>query len=155
MSCWMLSEKRIAQLSSFLTTLYNAGFNYFGFDMPDDLREELTDCRDVYGFADDYKVFVKLYNFNKAAYEGRYPHDDEIDSAPDKMPEYEQIHKYRTGDILQWHYDILKLLNCFVYQCCEDATYNTPLYRALDKFSDRLASYIVASMPEYKTAVWG
>lgn len=149
----MLSDERIAQLSEYISALYEAGYNYFGYDMPESLERELWDCHTKNGLS-RLKVFQKLYSFNMSAYCGRYK-NEKWTPAPDEVPEIETMYHCRDGAIHQWHYDLLKLLHCYLYQCCEDATYKTPLYNALEDLEHNYQSYIIASMPEYEAAVWG
>jgi len=153
MSCWMLSAERIAQLSDFVCALYEAGYNYFGFSMPESLTRELWDCHTTRAGISRQKVFEKLHDFNMDAYCGRYK-SEEWQTAPEK-PDINTIYHVRDGEVHQWHFDLLKLLSCYLHQCSEDATYNTPLFKALTELENILQSFIIASMPQYKAAQWG
>lgn len=163
MSAFLLESKRIAQLADYLSTLYNCGFNFFGYDMPDALRSELHDCRDIYGNATTKKIFKKLFELNAAAVAGRYEKDPT--PAPD-LPKYAPIHKSRecakddtTNEwyqaILPWHYELIKLTQCFLYQCDEDATCNTGLFKALKELETIQLNHIVTNNPEWVKATWG
>jgi hypothetical protein len=164
MSAFLLESKRIAQLADYLSTLYNCGFNFFGYDMPDALRSELHDCRDIYWNATTKKIFKKLYELNAAAVAGRY----EKEPAPvPELPEFKPIHHPRASrlqdetvgrwyeEIKPWHYELIKLTQCFLYQCDEDATCNTGLFKALKELETIQLNHIVTNNPEWVKATWG
>ena len=163
MSAFLLNENRIAQLADYLSTLHNCGFDFFGYDMPQDLKTELLDCRDIYGNTTTKKIFEKLYNLNAAAVAGRY--DKETVPAPD-MPKFTPIHKpceaahdetiarwYEA--IKPWHFELLKLFQCFLYQCDEDATRETDLFKALSRLEYTMLNHIVSNNPEWINSNWG
>jgi hypothetical protein len=54
-----------------------------------------------------------------------------------------------------WHYQLAKLLDCWLYQTAEDATYKDPLRLAMKEFRDNLYSFIVGNSPDYTAAPWG
>ena len=163
MSAFLLSENRIAQLADYLRTLNNCGFDFFGYDMPQDLKTELFDCRDIFGNTTTKKIFEKLYNLNAAAVSGRY--NEEMSPAPD-MPKFAAIHKPREAahdetiarwydEIKPWHFELLKLFQCFLYQCDEDTTRETDLFKALKSLENTMLNHIVANNPEWIKANWG
>lgn len=163
MSAFQINNERTAQLADYISTLYNNGFNFFGYDMPQDLKIQLFDCRDIYGHTTTKKIFEKLYNLNAAAVAGRYNHNAE--PAPD-MPEFKPIHHTREQgtdktirawyeEIKPWHYELLKLLQCFLYQCDEEPTNKAELYKALRQLEQVLQFHIVANNPEWIKAAWG
>ena len=51
--------------------------------------------------------------------------------------------------------EILKALQCYLYQSCEGGCNKDPLFVALDKVKDSLAFHIVTDLPEYNKAKWG
>lgn len=163
MSAYLLKPERIAQLADYIATLHNCGFDFFGYSMPEELHQELLDCRDIYGFMSSKKIFKKLFDLNAAAVAGRYNREQE--TAPE-MPDVWPLHhprergKDETIDrwydlILPWHYELLKLTQCFLYQCDEDATYQTPLFKALKTLEPLQMQHITTNQPEYIKAIWG
>lgn len=163
MSAFLLNENRIAQLADYLSTLHNCGLNFFGYDMPQELRTELFDCRDIYGNTSTRKIFEKLYNLNAAAVSGRY--NTPSDAVPD-LPAFTHLHQFRKPaqddnikrwyeEIEPWHYELLKLFQCFLYQCDEDATRETDLFKALKCLEYTMLNHIVANNPEWIKANWG
>lgn len=51
-------------------------------------------------------------------------------------------------------YQILKSLQCYLYQCSEGEYDKTNLYRALKKISYLIMNHIISSTEEYKKAEW-
>lgn len=162
MSAYILQPERIAQLADYLTSLYNMGYNYFGYELPEEIREEIRDCRDKYNYISVKRVFEKLYNFNAAAVAGRYK--SEISEVPE-MPETKAIYHPREclksdeireycENIKPWHYELLKLIQCFIYQCSEEATINSTLYKGFRELERRLMGFIIDNTPAYKKAAW-
>ena len=54
-----------------------------------------------------------------------------------------------------WHYHLAKLLDCWLYQTAEDATYKDPRRLAMAEFRDNLYGFIVTNSPEYVDTRWG
>ena len=165
MSAIQMESTRIAQLADYIATLNNCGFDFFGYSIPEELHRELMDCRDIYGLMAAKKVYKRLYDLNAAAVAGRYNREQE--PAPD-MPTVAPLHHPRDNAPLEtddnfkrWyekigpeHYQLLKTLKCFTYQCNEDATANDPLYKALEKLEYILMDHIINNTPEYIKAQW-
>ena len=164
MSVILLSDYKIMQLAAYIADLSIRGCENYGFSIPEDLANELSDCRDYYGDLDAYKVYRKLFELNAAAYVGRYKEEETPEPLP-KAPEYKPIHHMieRIHDeaarrwydkIEPWHYELLKLTQCFNYQCDSDATYQTPLFKALKKLEAAEMTEIVTNNPDYVRAAW-
>lgn len=163
MSAFMLNKERIAQLADYITALHNMGYDYFGYSMPETLHHELLDCRDDYGFMITAKVYDRLSDLNMRAVCGRYDREPFI---IEDIPTYTQIyHPMEKGTdervrewyegIKPWHYELLKLTQCFLYQCGEDATIDDPLYLALKELIPLQMSHITTNAVDYILAAWG
>jgi hypothetical protein len=50
---------------------------------------------------------------------------------------------------------VLKSLQCWMYQCCEGDVPATPLYQFFEEVENHLALKIVMDLPEYDKALWG
>lgn len=50
---------------------------------------------------------------------------------------------------------VLKSLQCWLYQCCEGDVPTTKLYQFFEEVEHHLALKIVSSLPEYEKATWG
>ena len=164
MSVILLADYKIMQIAAFITDISMRGCENYGLSLPEDLARELRDCRDYYGDLDAYKVYRKLFNLNYAAYAGRYKDAEELEALP-KAPEFKPIHhmierihdeeaRRWYDDIQPWHYELLKLIQAFNYQCDSDATYQEPLFKGLKSLETALMSQIVMNNPNYVRAAW-
>lgn len=52
-------------------------------------------------------------------------------------------------------YQVLKSLNCFLYQSCEGRANKTDLYKTIDCIANNYASDLVSKSVEYQNAKWG
>lgn len=162
MSCFTMSDRAHAALANTLESVLNMGFNRFGFEAPKSLHTALKDCCDKCGFYSAEKIYNRLYALSVAAYTGRYnghgTQQPETDTAPD-MPSVDTIitpRQYDQHELLQpWHFKFCKLLDCFIYQCSEDATQNDPLLLALTDFSLLYKSFLICNTTEYHALSWG
>jgi hypothetical protein len=50
---------------------------------------------------------------------------------------------------------VLKSLQCWMYQCCEGEVPQTKLYRFFEEVENHLALKIVTNLPDYQKAEWG
>ena len=161
MSCFVMNNEPLAALANAVETRLNCDYNYWGFSAPDSLYTALADCKtSCTYFAKD--IYRRLYAVNVRAYNGRYadheePADEEaptIDGSKyivHRPPEYRE-HGFA---VCLWHYQLSKLLDCWIYQTAEDSTRNDPLRLAMQKFWDNLYSFIVLNSPEYTAVRWG
>lgn len=161
MSCMVMSPEPLAALANAVEIRLNCGYSYWGFEAPDSLYIELHDCKtSCTYFAEN--IYRRLYAVNIRAYNGRYanregPADEE---APDidvskynvhQPPEYQE-HGFA---VCPWHYQLAKLLDFWLYQTAEDATYRDPLRLAMAEFRDGLYGFIVVNSPQYVDVRWG
>ena len=162
MSCMMMTDQAHATLANTLEFILNSGFNRFGFDAPDSLFTALDDCKDVAGFYQAEKIFRRLYDLNARAYNGRYmdaSHISPADFIPD-FPSVPPLVQDRQREnfhekLLPWHYKLAKLVDCLIYQACEDATRNDPLLQALVDFKRVFFAFLVTNTDDYDAAPWG
>jgi len=50
---------------------------------------------------------------------------------------------------------ILKCMDCFLYQCYEGKVPLNPIYKKLEEIRDNLIKEIIYFLPEYEEAYWG
>ncbi len=67
---------------------------------------------------------------------------------------------YQFKDALGCTYDLdlwqlLKSLDCYLYQCSEGDVVESELFKGLSEFRDRFSRVLVASLPQYNAATWG
>lgn len=167
MSCWIMCAEPMAAVANAAETLLNCGYDYFGFDPPDELITACADCcddprahRPLY-FAEN--IYRKLYAVNAAAYNGRYARMDD-EAADDVAPVIDvsgyRVHRpYEYGDhhyiVQPWHYKLAMLLDFWIYQTSEDATRSHPLYLGMKSFRDALYKFIIRNSDEYRANQWG
>lgn len=84
-----------------------------------------------------------LFKMNCAAVNARYGDND------DSAGEYKWKYAYATTGVR-----LYKMIRCLLYQCSEGDVPKTPLFKALEKFNDRLAHEIVGKSKEYEALPW-
>lgn len=161
MSCMIMNPESLAALANAVETRLNCNYNYWGFDVPDSLYREFDDCKAPYTYYAE-NIYRKLYAVNVRAYNGRYNgHEEPIDeeAPPIVMSKYIVHHppEYREHGfaVRNWHFQLAKLLDFWLYQTAEDATRNDPLRLAMRDFQDKLYRFIVQNSPQYTEERWG
>lgn len=162
MSCFILNDRALAALADGMEKTLNMGYNFAGMDAPQNLRDVLEEsCADKYGFFEAKLIYNELYKLNARAYTGRYPYDPADETPPDfpAVSPLVQLIEWdgaaRCFKITPEHFKYMKLLECLIYQCAEDATYRDPLYLALKDFRNNLCFFLVHNNPHYTAASWG
>lgn len=166
MSCFIMDDSALSALADFIGCLLDNGYNYFSFFSPTTLHIALDDCYDGGGLYRAEKIYNRLYALNVAAYRGRYPEE-----TVDYFPDYKENIKYKptvygpmnpedgrsgyAAQVQPWHFEMLKRLDCFLYQCAEDATYKTDLYKALKELQVELMRFICQHSTAYTAHEWG
>lgn len=158
MSCLMMNEKALAAIALATENLLNMGYNAWGFEAPESLFEALRDCENERGFFDAKLVYSRLYILNSRAYAGRYNEPvslmiPEVNFSSVRLWERPEYNEYYT--IKDWHYKLLKLLDCFNYQTSEQATSRDPLKKAMEEFARVLSCFIARNSAAYEAASWG
>ena len=155
MSAFIMNPETIASLADYIDSLNSMGFDYFGYSIPMELNQALNLTTRI---GNETIIFNALYSLNVRAVNGRYnDNEPEEIEKPKNYPTLYHPRDYKNGhDLIKpWHYKLFKTLQCFIYQCCEDATINDPLYKALERLEHVIAFYIVQNQEEYTKAPWG
>lgn len=147
MSSFIVENQTIADLAE--TIAYTLNFSNNGFNIYLDKRElsvALMNCKKG-SYYNEKKIADELYKMNDSAVSGRYNlNSTEI---PDNFGKGENL-------ILNNKFKLIKKLECYMYQCSEDATIETALYKALDKYLNSLYRTMIQQTPQYKECdVWG
>lgn len=149
MSAFMMSNETLSMLAEIIHRYHESGGEEFGVWFPTELFIEL-------GGKAYYKetTFKALADLNVQSLKERY--GDDVD---DMIGEVDfisgcDIWEPDVRGIKPWHYQVLKSLDCYLYQSCEGKCYQDPLYKALEKLRDKWGCYIAEKQPGYELADW-
>lgn len=147
MSSFYVGTESLSMITDVISRYLLVGFDAFGFEFPKEIET-------LFRGESDERIFNGLAGTNLSALEARYGQKGAAEMYDGK--DYEEGHDiWKSGGGVQaWHYQLLKSLHCYLYQCSEGDVYNTPIYKAIEKLSERLTEYIVFHLPEYKEAEW-
>lgn len=157
MSCFIVKAETMAKMADYIETMYNAGFNYTGFEMPQTLHKYIAEkCTDARGNADAKKIYNELYILNYNAYKSRYKETEKPAWAEYKHQSFVKPNEYGNGhyNIKQWQYQAVKHLQCIIYQSSEDGNKENELLNGLINLKNTLMAFIVMNQEEYKAADW-
>jgi hypothetical protein len=149
----MVSDKSISQIANLVAAVLNHGFNSTGLSANMNLVLSLNDCL-VSGFTSEQKAFDKLYALNQAAVNDRYGSDVETTGKytdEDLWTKPGYYHHFICGPN---HYQMLKTLRCFIYQCSEDINRNNQLLQGLQELETSIKDLIISSLDLYNDAIW-
>lgn len=155
MSSFMMRSETLAYIANFIAIQINHGFNYTGITSAD--FSCFADCMKGV-FADAKEIYKKLYQLNFDAFHGRYDgrHDDEciFKAFPDTEIHKPVKYKDHCPVVEKWHYQMLKSMECYLYQCCEGDCPKTEIYQAVKQLKNNLMCFIVHYSAEYQAAEW-
>lgn len=161
MSCLIMNLEPLAALANAVEDRLNYGYDYWGFEAPDSLYHELSDCKTSCTYFAE-PIYRRLYAVNVRAYNGRYGnHEEPVDETAPLIdgsgyivhhgPEYRE-HGFA---VRPWHYQLAMLLDFWIYQTSEDVTRSDPLRLAMKEFRDSLYRFIIQNSPQYFNIRWG
>ena len=139
MSAWIVNKENIDRIITAAQTLRDE--TWLPSDFVDSLSPWESDL-DAFGTA--------LWKMNVEAVKQRYgrPIKDLPGSPGSRLPKY---HFTRSDvDIFQ----LLKSVQCFLYQCSEGDVPETDLYKFVRKIEDRLCHYCATTDSRYDAANW-
>lgn len=167
MSCFVMNPDSIRRIAYTLADILNA--SYFSntcniatdavhtSDLAKAFAQYFSPVRgyNAEGIAED------LYSLNQRAYNGRYLVCMDCDFLP--PPNAGQAYSIRRAPCVTsgrehpqpWHYHLLKLLDCYLYQTAEDATSADPLRKVIHSFNTSLMGRIVRCSAAYAVCEWG
>lgn len=155
MSAFMMSNETLGMLSDFIARYYKTEGRVFNFRFPEELTKELG----IMAY-DPEMVFHRLAHLNVQSLRNRYSDyedmlgDIEYESGHDIWQNSVRDWENGIQYIQPWHYQILKSLDCYLYQSCEGNCYKDPLYKALQLLRDKWGGYIAENQPQYNEADW-
>lgn len=150
MSAFYVGRESLSMLTDIIVRYQNGGFNSFGFTFPNELMDWF---RGEQGWQRENEVFNQLRQMNVDALKARYEdYEEMIDDLG--YEEGHDIWQPRNG-VQFWHYQLLKSLQCYIYQCSEGMVPESSLYKGIDELIISLALFIAHNQPEYEEAKWG
>ena len=159
MSSFIMRPESIRDLACFINSVVVSGYNSHGIEPPRLLSKEFPASK-----MDSVKdTYEKLYELNAQAINFRYPKDKKDKVIP-PMPKGDfyvrpEIAASLRGGIYRKatkkHFQILKRLECFLYQCDEGSVAETDAYKALKGLELELMKMIVVGNENYQAAEWG
>lgn len=155
MSCFIVNPRTLARMANYICAHINNGYNCT--HLPLEVSDEFRQLVSSNGIASEEKIYQELYKLNHKAYNTRYEgrHEPE-DNDLDKFAEYDNspVGMY-SGGINANHYQMLKSMECYLYQCAEsEELENSIVYKEIQRFKNAIMCKIVHSLPEYITADW-
>lgn len=101
----------------------------------------------------NYKeMCFRLYGLNVRALVGRYG-DDLSEYDPEKTG-YTFNKRPSASAAISDKYALYKSIQCYHYQCAEDASIGDPLYYIVEQLQHTIAEYIVTTSAQYEAADW-
>lgn len=166
MSCMIQKSENTAKLAEFIAMLANSPREIYSCIVPPPLLSALksSEALDEFGDCDPAKVYYALRDMNLEAYAGRYGAEyaacDDDGYVPNNGGELRPV--WDTGEpngrghwkITPALFQMYKTAQFYMYQCAEDATCNSELFKAMKKFESNFAAFIVSNLPEYVGADW-
>ena len=146
MSAFMVSSDTLSKIANQIDTYKVVGFNGFGFCFPDNLIA-------IFKNKTVKETFEILADMNKEALKARYPQSYSEMIGETIFNSKADIYRTRYAG-LTYHWQFLKSLQCYLYQCCEGNVPDCDLYKELTNLKHTLQSYIISQMPEYDKAEW-
>ena len=165
MSCNVLNEVKIFNLANFIGLCFNSnfnGFNYLGFSVNTRYKYVFDDCKNTgCGPYSPALIANKLYMLNEAAYNSRYKDNEPaagLDISDLDISDF-IIYKPRKvvncNDVAQpWHFELLKIIQCYIYQVSEDQTRDDDIVKFLKDLEYTLLCFIVTSDDRFKNVSW-
>lgn len=156
MSCFIVNPRTLARMANYICAHINNGYNctHIALEVSYEFRQLVSNR---YGEANEEKIYQELYKLNHKAYNTRYEgrHEPEENDL-DKFAEYDNppIGMY-SGEINANHYQMLKSMECYLYQCAEsEELENSIVYKEVRRFKNAIMCKILHSLPEYNAADW-
>lgn len=152
MSCFILKNELVAAIATMFSVsihrqncsygIYN---NYALGAAINQKWQEMTGTTPLY--LDDKIIYQVLRYFNEEAYGERY--GEPVPGEIEEMPKGEWC---KLAETSPWQ--MLKVLQCYNYQCDEKTTRNTTLFAALRETERQFMQFLVNTIPEYNDTVW-
>lgn len=146
MSCFIMKPESTAKIAVYVYSLFQPGEVY---DLPGEWRTAVYQAATENGEKFSEKsIYNALMRLNISAYNQRYKEiGEDFADFPRNVP---------TAFTLKSKLpELVKLIECYLYQCCEGRTPETALYKAIEELQNETYRRIVHKLPEYDVANWG
>lgn len=169
MSSFMMKAESIATIADFISTVFNDKNNNTHMAIQGESYttiEKLQPQNSYIKTVSIKAVYNALSEMNCNALNQRYIHDDKAE--PEQFPkDYNHfevakktiltIGNYKDGafEIPISYYQLLKSIDCYIYQCSEGNVPESALYKAVDDIRAMLANWIIRNTIAYNAANWG
>ena len=162
MSSFMMKAESIATIADFISTVFNDKNNNTHMAIQDNTYttiEKLQPQNSYIKTVSIKAVYVALSEMNCNALNQRYIHDDKAE--PEQFPKdynhFEVAGNYKDGafEIPISYYQLLKSIDCYIYQCSEGNVPELALYKAIQSIRNTLANWIIRNTIAYNAANWG
>lgn len=155
----MVESRTLAYIANFIAVQMNHGFNYTGIVADFSCFNDCTKGDCINGrFADAGEIYKKLYHLNFDAYHERYDgrYDDKcvFEAFPDVEIHKPVKYKDHCPVVEKWHYQMLKSMECYLYQCNEGDCCKSEIYQTVKQFKNNLMCFIVHNSTEYQATEW-
>lgn len=155
MSSLYVGHESLSMITDIIVRYSVSGFDSFQFTFP----QELMDCFNSKSrWLNEKDVFEKLRKMNIDAVNHRYGKNKKMYDELGYSEGYDIWKSVELNDSLvqiqSWHYQLLKSLHHYIYQCSEGKIPDTELYKGIEKLINNLENFIATNQPEYEEAEW-
>lgn len=167
MSSFMMRAESIATIADFISSVIRLEWNYvhMAFD-GDEVWKILYDvCKHDANYNNRISevtnikaVYNALSEMNHNAVNQRYEGINfEAEPFPKEYKQFEVAGNYKDGafEIPISYYQLLKSIDCYLYQCSEGNVPESALYKAVEDIRAMLANWIIRNTIAYNAANWG
>lgn len=162
MSSFMMRTESIATIADFISTVFNDKNNNTHMAIQGDTYTTIENLQPQNSYIKTVSikaVYNALSEMNCNALNQRYMHDDKAE--PEQFPKnynrFEIAGNYKDGafEIPTSYYQLLKSIDCYMYQCSEGNVPNSALYKAVEDIRATLVNWIIRNTVAYNNAYWG
>lgn len=158
MSSFVVSKETLELLSSFL---YQSAVSSNSLYMDSEIKNAFEiECEKSWVLIYEKDIYKHLNKMNIDAYCQRYKDEKPEYIIPENLefpmipfPRYNAEYHIEEYPLIYWQ--ILKSLQCYIYQCEEGNISEKELFKMLKNLCNRLKDYMISNTVEYSTSKWG
>ncbi len=140
MSAFMVEDETINRIVTWLRR--EVSTSHFAID-----RSARKNGIDLVSFNWDEKLARAMFQLNCDGVNARYGEGE--------AEKFRPLNFTYKPEVYHSLVQVLKSLQCWMYQCCEGDIPKTKLYQFFEEVENHLALKIVMDLPEYNKAAWG